>query len=89
MTQLDSRLIRCFSSLFPTLTEDEVRLVDVAYIAELDSLAGVTLVALINDEFGVDIDLEGMLELGSFQGVRRYLVEKRPYEVSAQTEETE
>lgn len=89
MAQLDNRLIHCFSSLFPSLTEEEIRSAHVAHIADLDSLAGVTLVALINDEFGADIDLEGLLELGSFQGVRRYLRDRRLYEVPAESEKTE
>ena len=73
MAQLDDRLARCFSSVFPGLTDEEIRGADVARLAEIDSLAGVTLVSLIGEEVGVDVDFENLVELGSFQGVQNYL----------------
>ena len=42
--------------------------------------------ALINDEFGADIDLEGLLALGRFQGVRQYLHEQSGINVPANNE---
>jgi acyl carrier protein len=39
-------------------------------------LAAVTLVALIDQEFGVDLDLEGLIKLGSFAGLCQYLREQ-------------
>jgi len=76
VTELDDRLVRCFLSIFPALTEEEIRTADVNLLSDADSLAGVTLVALIDQEFGVDIDLERLLKLGSFQAVRQYLREQ-------------
>jgi acyl carrier protein len=75
VTQLDDRLVRCFLSAFPTLTQADLQTAVLTRLADLDSLAGVTLVALIDDEFGIDMDLEGLLELGTFQSVRQYLRE--------------
>jgi len=43
---------------------------------DVDSLAAVTLVALIDQEFGVDIDLEGLLRLGSFEALQQFLASK-------------
>jgi len=82
MAQNDARLINCFSSVFPTLTAEEIQAADVARLAELDSLAGVTLVALIDDEFGADLNLDDLLELGNFQSVRRYLLDRDLLDVS-------
>ncbi len=76
MAQLDDRLAHCFSCVFPALTEEEIRTADVARLTEIDSLAGVTLVSLIGEEFGVDVDFENLLELGTFQGVKNYLREQ-------------
>ena len=73
MAELDDRLVRCFSSVFPTLTRDEIWAADVTSLINVDSLAGVTLVAVIDEEFGVEIDLEGLLELGTFQTIQEYL----------------
>ena len=73
MTGLHDRLVRCISLVFPTLTAEEIRRANVALLMDMDSLAAVTLVALINEEFGVDMDLESLLNLGSFQAVRQHL----------------
>lgn len=86
MAQLDDRLVRCFSSVFPALTEDEILAADVSLLTNLDSLGGVTLVALIDDEFGADMDLEGLLALGTFQAVRQYLHEQSSINVPANNE---
>jgi len=83
MAQFDDRLIHCFSSVFPTLTTEEIQTADVTRLAELDSLAGVNLVALIEEEFGATLDLEGLLELGGFQSIRRYLLQQGRLDVSA------
>ena len=76
MAEVGDRLIRCFSSVFPTLTEEEIRAADVASLVTLDSLAGVTLVAVIDEEFGSEMDLEGLLELGTFQTIQQHLLKQ-------------
>ena len=76
MAELHERLVRCVSSVVPTMTEEGVRAVDVASLMDVDSLAAVTLLALINEEFGVDMDLEDLLKLGSFQAVQQFLCEQ-------------
>jgi acyl carrier protein len=77
MTELDDRLVRCFSTIFPALTEEEIRASDVDILSDTDSLAGVTLVALIDQEFGVEMEVEGLLRLRTFEEVQRYLHEQR------------
>jgi acyl carrier protein len=76
VTELEDRLVRCFSSVFPALTDEEIRGADVELLGDMDSLAGVTLVALIDQEFGVELDLEVLFRLHTFEGVRRYLDEQ-------------
>jgi acyl carrier protein len=73
VADLDDRLVRCISSVFPTLTEQEIRVASSEMLLEADSLAAVTLIALIDEEFGVEIDPDRLLELGSFQGIGQYL----------------
>jgi acyl carrier protein len=73
MTEFEHRLIRCFSSVFPTLTEDDIRAADLEQLIDTDSLAGVTLVALIEQECGVEIGLEGLTKMRSFAAVDRYI----------------
>jgi acyl carrier protein len=73
VSSMDDRLVRCISSVLPTLTDQEIRAVSIEQMADADSLSAVTLVALIDDEFSVDVDLEGLLACGTFQGILRYL----------------
>jgi len=78
VTELDDRLVRCFSTVFPALTEDQIRVADVDLLSDTDSLAGVTLVALIDQEFSVEMDVEGLLRLRTFESVQQYLHEQLP-----------
>jgi acyl carrier protein len=73
---LDSRLFRCFSSTFPSLTDKDIRELDVTYVMDMDSLAAVTLVTLIDDEFGVMVDAETLTKLGNFRAIQEYLWKK-------------
>ena len=81
MSEQDDRLVRCFASVFPTLSEGEIRASDVVPLFDLDSLAGVTLVTLIDQEFGVNVDLPDLLELGSFEAISQFLGKRNPSEV--------
>lgn len=81
MSESQDRLIRCFSSVFPTLSEAEIRASDVVPLLDLDSLAGVTLVTLIGQEFGVNVDLPDLLELRSFEAVSQFLQKRTTSEV--------
>jgi acyl carrier protein len=73
VTELQDRLVRCFSSVFPTLSEAEIRASNVVPLFDLDSLAGVTLVTLIDQVFGVNVELPDLLELGSFGAILQFL----------------
>jgi acyl carrier protein len=81
VTESQDRLVRCFSSVFPTLSEAEIRTSDVVRLFDLDSLAGVTLVTLIDQEFGVNVDLPDLLELGSFEKISQFLRKRSASEV--------
>jgi acyl carrier protein len=80
MAELDDRLVRCFASVFPALPPDQVRIASVETLPEWDSLATVTLVAVLEQEFNIEIDLLSSPELTSFEAVRdcvRALVEQK------------
>ncbi len=82
MSEQDDRLVRCFASVFPTLSEEEVRASNVAPLFDLDSLAGVTLVTLIDQEFGINVELSDLLEMGSFETISQFVRKRNPFEVS-------
>ena len=74
MSELENRLVRCFSSVFPSLTPEDIRCASVQSLAAWDSLAAVTLVAVVEQEFGIQIDLLDLEELNSFEAIQAYLV---------------
>ena len=73
MSEREDRLARCFASVFPTLTPEEVRTASVESVAAWDSLTAVTLVALVEQEFDVKIDVLDLPDLSSFAAFLFYL----------------
>jgi acyl carrier protein len=73
MPELDDRLTRCFASVFPALGPNQIRQASVESVPTWDSLAAVTLIAILEQEFDTQIDLMEMPELTSYHAVRDYL----------------
>ena len=73
MPELDDRLTSCFASVFPALDPNQIRLASVDTVPAWDSLAAVTLIAILEQEFDTQIDLMEMSELTSYQAVHDYL----------------
>jgi len=72
----DERLMRCFTSAFPAATRDEIRSTRFDAISGWDSLRGVTFLAVLDEEFSLQIDLPQLLDLGTFDAVKQHLVEQ-------------
>jgi acyl carrier protein len=66
------------------MNEDEIRAANVVPLFDLDSLAGVTLVTLIDQEFGVNVEPSDLLELGTFEAISQFLVKQNSSGVSRQ-----
>lgn len=77
MSDIDARLEKCFTALFEDLSPAEARAASAHSLAQWDSMATVTLMALVNDEFGVDLDLDEMEPLASFAALRERLEQSR------------
>jgi acyl carrier protein len=73
MDNLDHRLVRCFSSVFPDLSDEQIRSANVDSVPEWNSLVSVTLIALIQEEFGIQVSLEDLPTLTSFSAVQNYV----------------
>jgi acyl carrier protein len=71
-----TRLVRCFSLVFPDLDPAEIPQAAVASVAAWDSLATVTLVAVIEEEFGIQIEPDDVVELISFELTCDYLAQR-------------
>ena len=73
MDETENRLIRCFSSVFPDLTPEQIRSASMDSVPAWDSLAAVTLVAVLQEEFGLQINLMDLPELVSFVAVQNHV----------------
>ena len=73
MSEREDRLVRCFASVFPWLAPEEIENVSAESAENWDSLTTVTLAAVVQEEFGVDIDPDSLLKLDSFNAFRGYL----------------
>jgi len=73
MSEQENRLIRCFASVFPGLSVEELRSMNSESTGNWDSLSTVTLAAVVQEEFNLEIDPEVLPQLDSFAAFRTYL----------------
>ena len=76
MDDIRPRLVRCFGAVFPKLSNDQIVAASADSIAAWDSVASVTLIAMIEEEFELEIDVEDLGQLVSFDKVLAYLNSK-------------
>lgn len=73
MDEIQLRLIRCFAAVFPEVPEAQIPTLTQESTAGWESVATVTLFALIEEEFGIGLDLDALENLESFQRIYAYL----------------
>ncbi len=73
MADTKQRLLHCMKALFPAVPEQVLEQAQNANLAGWDSVASVTLFATIEEEFGLEIDIQDMKHLLSFAGLLEYL----------------
>ncbi len=73
MPNTHDRLAALFREVFPSLDTADVATASTETLAEWDSMATVTLVSVIEEEFGVTLTLEELTELTSFPAVLAWL----------------
>jgi len=73
MDELESRLVNCFVTAFPELDPQEIPSVSMGSLASWDSLAGITLLSLIEEEFSLSISADDVVDLVSFELILDYL----------------
>lgn len=76
MIELRDRLIRCFRLVFPKLAEGRIPDANVTTVADWDSVAAITLIQVIEEEFQIEVDLEEIGELDSFDSIAAHLAAK-------------
>lgn len=60
------QLLECFRAVFPFLTDDEIKRADKADIDEWDSLASLSLITVIEEEFDVRLSEDAIIQLDTF-----------------------
>jgi len=66
MNEIQNRVSQCFANVFPDLPAAELPKVSMASLARWDSIAQVTLLAAIAEEFSLDFAPEDFEDLTSF-----------------------
>lgn len=73
MTDTRDRLIKCFAAVFPDLSPEEIVRASPASVGAWDSVASITLLSVLEEEFNVQIDPEDLEQLISFDLILDYL----------------
>jgi len=75
MNSIAARLTTCFTTVFPELPEAEIPRASIANVARWDSVATVTLLSVVGEEFNIEVDFDHFEELTSFHGILHYVEE--------------
>lgn len=78
MDNARARLTSCFLAVFPELTSDQVASASSATVLSWDSVAGVTLLAVVEEEFGIPLESDDLSRVSSFEGLLTYLESNIP-----------
>ena len=73
MNDLQGRLVRCFAAVFPNLPESQIKTTGLETVEGWDSVAAATLIATIEEEFGVEFDAETVGGLTSYGAIEQAL----------------
>jgi acyl carrier protein len=75
MDEMEKRLAACFSAVLPEVTAEEILQASATSVKSWDSVATITLIAVVEEEFGITIDVEDPARFDSFAGILEYLRE--------------
>ncbi len=73
MSQVETRLEKCFAAVFPELPPSKISAASQETVRNWDSLATATLMNVIEEEFGLTLDLDELTQLTSFASVGNLL----------------
>jgi acyl carrier protein len=67
------RLTRCFLTYFTELSPEEVPRASMTSVGEWDSMAAVTLIGLVSEEFGIEVAPDDYEHFVSYELILHYL----------------
>ena len=77
MNNIEQRVGECFANVFPDIQRSQIVNASTASIQAWDSVAHITLLSAISEEFGVEFEVEDYEELTSYPAIVDYL-KRRP-----------
>jgi acyl carrier protein len=77
MPDAETRLVGCFLTVFPQLSEADIRIASQEKLEQWDSVAAITLVNVIEEEFSTQIDYDQLPNLDTFAKILEYLTVDR------------
>lgn len=77
MDDIAGRLVKCFAAVFPELRDEEIPAASVSSVGSWDSVAAVTLLSVVEEEFGVQIGMQDLESLISFERFLQYVRENK------------
>jgi acyl carrier protein len=76
MAETTARLLRSFAAVFPELSEAQLAEASLGSLEAWDSVATITLLSLVEEEFGVSFEPEDLGRLTSFAKILDHLETK-------------
>ncbi len=76
MTNIEERLAKCFAIALPDVPQSEIPRAVQSSVPKWDSLAMVNLLALIEEEFAIQISDDDLARMTSFESILDYLQSK-------------
>jgi len=73
MDEINRRLSNCFRIVFPDLPESDIGAAKQSTLREWDSVTTIALVNVVEEEFGIQLDLDYLGELDSFEAIAEHL----------------
>jgi acyl carrier protein len=70
---LETRLVGCFEAVFPSLEPNQIRGAEQSNVDSWDSIAALSLINVIEEEFDLQMDFEEAAQLTSFRAIADYL----------------
>ena len=76
MSNSEQRLVKIFETTFPDLPPEKIRTASQDSVENWDSVAAITLINLIEEEFEIQMDFDDVADLTSFSKILQYLNER-------------
>ena len=75
MSDTRARLTKCFSSVLPELSKEEIASANIETVEAWDSVVTITLLTVIEEEFGIEFEVDALERLTSYQSILDHLTQ--------------